>query len=183
MARPALDVQAVRLRLEGALDDPMTPTTPADLHDFPVERINAAHRQTMIMTGAIGMTILIYALVVEVLRRTLPAPIAPAGIDPVRIALYVFVGIAILGATVVKGVLLGRVPVTGEARLARLRATAIVSAAFAEMLAMIGFILFMIAHRRGDFYVLLVVAVYMLARHFPQREAWESYVRRGNRPH
>jgi F0F1-type ATP synthase membrane subunit c/vacuolar-type H+-ATPase subunit K len=160
----------------------MPHTIPADLPDFPVERINAAHRQTMIITGAIGATILVYALVVEMLRRTMPAPVAPTGIDLVRIMLYVFVGIAVLGAAVVKGVLLGKVPVTGEGRLARLRTAAIVSAAFAEMLAIIGLALFMQSHRRGDFYVLLVVAAYMLARHFPLRSSWESYVRRGNRP-
>ena len=159
----------------------MSLTQPADLPDFPLERINAAHRQTMIITGAIGATILVYALVVEALRRTLPAPTAIAGIDAIRVVLYVFVGISIFAATVMKSLLLSRVPVTGEARLARLRTAAIISAAFAEMLAVLGLALFVVARRRGDFYVLLLVALYMLARHFPQRESWENYVRRGGR--
>jgi len=36
-----------------------------------------------------------------------------------------------------------------------------------------------ITRQRMDFYILLVVAAYMLVRHLPQQATWQTYVRRG----
>jgi hypothetical protein len=40
-------------------------------------------------------------------------------------------------------------------------------------------VLFILGRQSSDFYILLVVSLYMLVRHFPRREQWEAYVRRG----
>jgi hypothetical protein len=53
------------------------------------------------------------------------------------------------------------------------------TAAFAEGPAVLGLGLFLITRSRADFYILLVVAAYLLVRHLPQQAAWEVYVRRG----
>jgi hypothetical protein len=71
------------------------------------------------------------------------------------------------------------VPATPELRLTRLRGASIITAAFSEGPAVLGFVLFIITRSRMDFYVLLVVSVYMIVRHLPLQGAWETYVRRG----
>ena len=151
-------------------------TTPVE---FPASAIDAAHRQTMLVTGAIATSLIVYAVVAEVLQRAQPQPPVVGGGDMIRIVAFIVAGVAIFTATVVKSVMLRNTPATAEARLARLRAASIVSVAFAEMPAVLGFAIFIISRSRPDFYVLLVVSLYMIVRHFPKRDAWETYVRRG----
>jgi hypothetical protein len=158
----------------------MTQSTTPQTLDFPAQRIEAAHRQAMLLTGLIGATLVFFAIVVEVLKRTLPPPAPIAGLDTLRIVLFALAGVAIFTATVLKGVMLRRVAATGEARIAQLRTTAVLSAAFAELPAVLGLVLFVVGRRTGDFYILLAVALYMLVRHLPRREAWENYVRGGH---
>jgi hypothetical protein len=159
----------------------MTQSTTPPLTDFPIQRIDAAHRQALVLTGLIGFGLIITAVLVEVLKRSLPAPqTPPANLDAVRIAVFAVAGVVIFTATVLKSVSLRKVAPTGEERLAKLRAASTLTAAFAEIPAVLGLVLFVLGRRSSDFYLLLAVAVYMLARHFPRREAWENYVRRGN---
>lgn len=156
----------------------MIQAAPAD--DFPLEKIHAAHRQTRLIVLSIAATLPVYALVAEILNHSMPSPVAVSGISMMRITFFALAGMFIFTATVVKGVLLRTVPPTPEARLARLRGAAIVTAALAEGPAVMGFILFLITRSRSDFYILLVVAAYLLVRHLPMQAAWELYVRRGN---
>jgi len=157
----------------------MAQTASPQTIDIPAQRIAAAHRQATMITGAIGATLVVYAILVEVLKRSLPAPGAIDGLDAIRIALFAVAGVAIFTATVVKSMMLRRAAATGEARLAQLRTASILAAAFAELPAVLGVALFVLGRRAGDFYLLLVVSVYMLARHFPRKDAWENFVRRG----
>jgi len=157
----------------------MTQATGHSTMDFPAQKIAVAHRQATMITGAIAASLVIYVIVVEVLKRSMPAPEGAPSLDTIRIALFAIVGAVIFMTTVIKSMLLRRPAATGDARLAQLRTASILTAAFAEMPAVLGLILFLIGRRGADFYLLLVVAAYMLARHFPRRETWENYVRRG----
>jgi hypothetical protein len=149
--------------------------------DFPAQRIDAAHRQATILSATIGFGILITAVIVEVFKRTLPVrDTGPVNLDSVRIAMFAVAGVIIFTATVLKSIFLRNVPATGEARIAKLRTAAALTAAFAEVPAVLGLVMFVLGRRNSDFYLLFAVAVYMLARHFPRRDAWENYVRRGN---
>jgi hypothetical protein len=151
---------------------------PAPAPDFPLERINAAFKQTRMIVLAIAASLPVYVLVAELTSRSMPAATVPA---PTALR-YTFFGVAVLfifTATIIKSALLRSVPLTPEARLARLRVASIVTAAFAEGPAVLGLALFMITRSRGDFYILLVVAAYLLVRHLPQQAAWELYVGRG----
>ena len=151
----------------------------APVSEFPLETIRAAHRQTFIIVASIAATLPIYAIVVEIIRRSEPgaAPVTTAAM--LRIVFFILAGVCIFTATMLKGLLLRTVPATAEARLARLRVSSIVTAALAEGPAVLGFALFILTRSRADFYILLVVAAYLLVRHLPQQAAWELYVRRG----
>jgi hypothetical protein len=156
----------------------MTESTPPA--DFPLERIHAAQRQAAMITAGIASSLVVYAVIVEILRRAEPSAEPVANADLLRIIFFALAGMVIFTATVTKSLLLRNPAPTPEARLARLRSTSVLAAALAEMPAVFGLALFMTTHRRGDFYLLLVVAAYMVVRHFPQREAWELYVRRAS---
>lgn len=158
----------------------MTQSARPQTIEFPAEPIATAHRQATFITGAIGASLAVYAVLVLVLKDALPAPPVTTGLDNIRIVLFALVGAAIFMTTVIKGMMLRTVPPTGEARLAKLRTATVLTAALAELPAIIGLALFILGRRQSDFFMLLVVSAYMLARHFPRLGAWENYVRRGN---
>jgi hypothetical protein len=147
--------------------------------EFPLEKINVAHKQTLLIYAGIAASLPVYVLMVELLRHTQPDAQPMSAISLLRITFFVLAGIFIFSSTVIKGMLLRTAPADPVARLARLRVTSIVTAAFAEGPAVLGFALFIITRQRTDFYILLVVAAYMLVRHLPQQAAWQVYVRRG----
>jgi hypothetical protein len=154
-------------------------TDPAPSNEYPLEKIHAAHRQAIIITAAIATTLPLYVVIVELLRRAQPAATPMAGIGVLRITFFALAGVFIFTATVAKAMFLRSASADPDARLARLRVAAVMTAAFAEGPAVLGLALFIISGQRSDFYILLVVALYLLVRHFPQREAWELFVRRG----
>jgi len=146
---------------------------------FPLEKIHAAHKQARLVTLAIASTLPMYALVAELLMRSEHDVTPVTGNTTLRITFFALAGVFIFTATVVKGMLLRTAPATPEARLARLRGASIVTAAFAEGPAVLGLALCIITRQRSDFYILLVVAAYLLVRHLPLQAAWELYIRRG----
>jgi hypothetical protein len=147
--------------------------------EFPLEKINAAHKQTLLIYAGIASSLPVYVLMVELLRHSQPAAQPMAALSLLRIAFFILAGMFVFTSTVIKGMLLRAAPADPVARLGRLRVASIVTAAFAEGPAVLGFALFIIARQRTDFYLLLVVAAYMLVRHLPQQAAWQLYVRRG----
>lgn len=147
--------------------------------EFPLERVHAAHRQSMIITMSIAFSLIGYALVVEALRRMQPDAVPVPAADVLRMVFFALAGVVIFATSLIKTMLLRSVPPSPEARISRLRTTSILTAALSEIPAVLGLASFLTTRRRGDFYILLVVAAYMIVRHFPQRDAWELYVRRG----
>ena len=151
-------------------------TQPAPLSEIPLEKIHATNRQAKFMFASMGSSLIAYAVVANIIRQG--KPVAEGGILGM-----IFVAVAVMtifAATLVKSLLLRDAPPTGEARLARLWNATVVSAAMCELPAILGFVHVFITNRTTEFYPLLVVSAYMLARHFPRREAWETYVRRGS---
>ena len=152
------------------------PGTPLDV---PVHKIEIAYRQATIVTGAIAASLIIYAAMIEVLRRVLPDPEEFASFEMLRIALFAVSGVLVFTSTVLKGSILRNAPASGDLRIQRLRTASIITAAFAEVPVIFGLVLFVFGRQSGDFYILLVVSLYMLVRHFPRKDQWEAYVRRG----
>jgi hypothetical protein len=142
-------------------------------------RIDTAYRQAAIVTGAIGGSLVIYLVLVELLRRTLPAPSMIPDLEIMRIALFVLAGMMVFSSTVIKSVMLRNAPADVAQRLTRLRTASILAAALSEIPAMLGLVLFLVGRMIGDFYILGVVSLYMLVRHYPRRDQWENYVRHG----
>lgn len=147
--------------------------------DVPAHKIDVVHRQVVVMIGAIGTSLVLYAVLVEILRRTLPPIEVIPALDMLRIVFFAVAGVLVFTTTVLKSTLLRNVPPTASLRLQRLRTAGIIVAAFAEVPVIFGLILFMVGRLTSDFYILLAVSLYMLVRHFPRREQWDGYVLRG----
>ncbi len=147
--------------------------------ELPAPHVEAIRRQTAIMVGALGVSLVTCLVVVEVFRRSRPVTPAITGLDQIRIALFVVVAVLIFTSTVLKSLLLRQPSPDPALRLARMRTATILAAAMAELPAMLGLVLFILGGSQNDFYVLAIVSLYMLVRHFPRREPWDAYVQRG----
>jgi hypothetical protein len=147
--------------------------------ELPTPFIEAARRNTATIVGAFGVSVLSSLVVVEVVRRTSPPPVEMPGMDMIRIAMFAAAGVMIFTSTVLKSLLMRNPPPDPAQRLARARTATLVAAGMAEIPALLGLVLFLLGRTANDFYILAVVSLYMLVRHFPRREPWDAYVQRG----
>lgn len=138
--------------------------------------VRRIYRETAIVCGAMVASVLIYAVVVEGLRGRLPPGGAGAGLVPdvLRYALYVLAGVEGLAIPYARRA--AEAVVRGHV-LARLRAGALVAASLAEAPAVLGLVLFLLAGRREDFYVLAGWSLLLHVVHFPRVERWEEAAR------
>lgn len=140
--------------------------------------LRRTYRETAIVCGSLVASVLIYAVVVEVLRTRLPLGGVGAGVnvDLLRYAFYFLAGIEGLAIPFVRRTIEAGPTVRGSI-LARLRTGALVAASLAEAAAVMGLVLFMLAGRRLDFYLLAGWALLLQLVHFPRRERWEEAAR------
>jgi hypothetical protein len=141
--------------------------------------VRRAYRETAIVCGAMVASVVMYAIVVEVLRARLPPGGVGAGLttDVLRYAFYLLAGVQGLAIPVAR-----RWAETGAASpkssvLSRLRTGALVAASLAEAPAVLGLVLFLLEGRRLDFYVLAGWSLLLHLFHFPRLERWEEAAR------
>src|SRR5712691_3235756 len=110
--------------------------------------LEAAYRNAAITCGAMAASTLFYAAVVAVISVS-QAP---------------FEGFA------------GRSRAVGAATQAgRLVTTAVITAALAEVPAILGLVLFMLFGLRGDFYALFALSLALEAIYFPRLDGWRAW--------
>ena len=141
--------------------------------------LETAYRIAAIICGAMAASTVLYALVVEVIS-VFQAPFE--GFVPssqpliLRTALWT---LAIVEAGViglVRRALLARSRSEGvEGQARRLITMAVVSAALAEVPAILGLVLFMLAGLRGDFYALLALSLALQTVYFPRLDGWREW--------
>jgi hypothetical protein len=141
--------------------------------------VETTRRRTAVIVGAFGASLVTCLVMVEVFRRSGPVPTAVPGLDQIRIALFAVAAVLIFTSTVIKSLLLRQASADPRLRLARVRTATILAAVMAEFPALLGLVLFILGGSQNDFYILAVVSLYMLVRHFPRREPWDAYVQRG----
>ena len=140
--------------------------------------LRRTYRGTAIVCGAMVASVLLYAVVAEVLRTQLPSGGVGAGanVDLLRYAFYLLAGVEGLAIPFVRRAI--EAPPGDQASvLARLRTGALVAAALAEAPAVLGLVLFVLAGRRWDFYLLAGWSLLLQLVHFPRHERWEGAVR------
>lgn len=141
--------------------------------------VEVAYRNAAIICGAMAVSTVLYALVVAVIS-VFQAPFegfAP-GAQPsiLRSALWTM-ALAEAGLIgLVRRVLLARSRSEGAAAQARrLITTAVVTAALAEVPAILGLVLFMLWGLSGDFYALFALSLALGAIFFPRLDGWREF--------
>ena len=142
------------------------------------EELRRTCRETAIVCGAMTASVLIYAVVVEVLRTRLPPGGAAPGAnaDLLRYGFYLLAGVEGLAVPFVRRAV-EAAPGNRASVPARLRTGALVAAALAEVPAVLGLVLFVVAGRRSDFYLLAGWSLLLQLFHFPRRERWAEAAR------
>ena len=141
--------------------------------------LETAYRNAAITCGAMAASTFLYAVAVVVVSIS-QAPFEgfagqaqPTGL---RLALWT---IAVVVAGVIgmaRKALLGHSPSGDQAAQARrLVSTSIVTAALAEVPAVLGLVLFMLSAMRTDFYALFVLSLILQAVYFPRLEGWRQW--------
>jgi hypothetical protein len=147
----------------------------------PQDEIGRALRPATWVSAAVGASLLIYLVLVEVLKAT-PKPFqgfaSVGNMQPVRYAVYG------AGAAVILLILLLRPRLfnrrAGEdlaTAVLRLQRASILTVVLSEVPAMLGLILFLIGGNAADFYRLLAVSLVLIFIHFPRRGAWEEWLK------
>jgi F0F1-type ATP synthase membrane subunit c/vacuolar-type H+-ATPase subunit K len=152
--------------------------------------LKKGYRQARIIGMAMVFSVLVYALIVEIMRIN-PAfsrePLLPKGADSIK---YIFLGLALIQFFLIKmirGRFLSREsvqainPQTGSVstRVARLLVTSIITYALCESIAVYGLVLFFVTKRPFDFYLFMGISLLYFAAYFPRYTQWEEWVVRG----
>ncbi|HUU38304.1 MAG TPA: hypothetical protein VMW46_08905 [Candidatus Desulfaltia sp.] len=138
-------------------------------------------RTTLIINGALIAGLFLDVLIVELVKSQFK-PFA--GFLPglqLQILRYVFYGAAV-GAVVlvrISAKALTRAAPGGDVQHSgqRLSRAAIVTATLAELPAVLGFVLFLLAGSSRDFYSLLFVSLFLEFMYFPRFQVWQDLIR------
>jgi hypothetical protein len=138
------------------------------------------HIAVMVNAAVIG-TLIIYAIVIEVLRGQLVSFQGFGEGSNVSLLRYSLYGIAIINIFIIRILRRGllRKPSSDELKLfgpILLRAS-IVTAVFCEIPAILGFCLFLIIGSVRDYYQLAGVSFIMVFLHFPRYGSWQDWIK------
>lgn len=135
----------------------------------------------MVNAGVIG-TLIIYAVLIEILRGRLVSfrELMSAGSN-VHVLRYALYGVAAINIFVVRILRrrLQRKPSSEDGRTLSLMLlrTSIITAAFCEIPAVLGFCLFLLIGSVQDYYQLAGVSFIMIFLHFPRYGSWQDRVK------
>jgi hypothetical protein len=146
------------------------------------EDLRRTYRQTAIVCGAIAASVLVYAVAVEVLRSQRSPGGVGVDVGLLRYAFYLIAGVEGLAVPVVRRRIETGPGCPGTV-LVRLRTGAMAGAALAEASAVLGLVLFVLAGRRQDFYLLAGWSLVLQLAHFPRYARWEEAARTAARQH
>jgi hypothetical protein len=144
------------------------------------DEIRRTFRQTVIISGALTASLLVYAIMLEIIKTTLapfPGFLQIAGGQMMR---YFFYGVAVLVIILTR--LLSRTPLRSGPEegpfvfINKLARAAILIAAVSEIPAVLGFIFFIMTGTSRDFYFLFLVSLILEFLYFPRRRVWEELV-------
>ena len=156
--------------------------------------LKKGYRQARIIGMAMVFSVLVYALVVEIVRMN-PAfsrePLLTQGADSIK---YVLLGLALIQfflIRMIRGRFLSRESAqttnhqTGSVstRLTGLLIMSIITYALCESIAIYGLVLFFVTKRPFDFYLFMGISLLYFAAYIPRYTQWEEWVVRGEGTH
>ena len=144
------------------------------------DELRKTFRQTVIICGAMAASLLVYAVVLEVIRATLKPFQGFLPISNSQAIRYLFYGAAV--AVIILTRLLSRVllrsgPQEGPSAFAnKLARATILTAALSEIPVVLGFVFFILTGSSRDFYYLFFISLILEFMYFPRLKVWEDLV-------
>lgn len=144
-------------------------------------------RTTVTVNGALVASLIIYALMVELIRFQLKPFLGLLVSGPSHQTLRYLVFGAAVGAVILvrlAGRTLLKVKPGEDLQhlISRLSRTAVITSSLGELPAVLGFVLFLLTGFFRDFYALLFVSLFLEFMYFPRLKAWQDFAR-GSFPH
>ena len=144
------------------------------------DKLAKAYQTNKIISYALAASILVYAVIVEILRfkGTTLYPLPPAVLEKLSFV-FVFLSFALYFIiNFVNQKLLVKTPAdTQEKLLQKLTLANIVSLALSELPALFGLVLFLGSGNPRDFYLLLIISVLLFYFFFPKFSFWSTWSR------
>jgi F0F1-type ATP synthase membrane subunit c/vacuolar-type H+-ATPase subunit K len=147
----------------------------------PVEELKKMYRTNVFIGAGVILSMVIYAVIVEVIRtkfKPFHGLIKVTNGQSLRLSFY---GLAILMILVMRFLqpLLYRHPQTDGHKklLMHLNTAALVTYFLAEVPAILGLVLFLLAGFSKDFYIFLFISLLLELMYFPRTSHWESWLR------
>jgi F0F1-type ATP synthase membrane subunit c/vacuolar-type H+-ATPase subunit K len=143
--------------------------------------LKKAHQMAFTLNAAIIGTLIIYAIVVEIIRRQF-APFAGfGGISDISVIRYLFYGIVVINVFVIRALrnLVMRRSSTDDTQsiIRKLFRSTLITAALCEVPALLGLLLFFLAGSIRDFYQLAGLSFILVFLHFPRYGNWEARIK------
>jgi len=146
-----------------------------------LSRLRKAYRTASLVGGAIIVSLFLYVAVVEVGRAWLKPFLGLARIENPLVLRYAFYAAAIvivIFSRIVNSLILRKSRQDDpEAVVRRLSLAALVSMALGEGPALMGLALFLLGGFSRDFYMLLIVSLFLEFMYFPRLRNWEDYLK------
>jgi hypothetical protein len=144
------------------------------------DKLEKAYQTNKIISYALATSILVYAVIVEILRFNGAALnlLPPAVLEKLRFV-FVFLSFALYFITnfVNQKLLVKTSADTQEKLLQKLTLTNIVSLALSELPALFGLLLFLGSANPRDFYLLMIISVLLFYAFFPRYSFWSNWSR------
>ncbi len=147
--------------------------------------LKKAHQIAFTLNVAIIGTLIVYAIVIEIIRRQL-APFKGFGeISDISVVRYLFYGIVAVNVFVIRFLrnLILRKSSADDTQsiIQKLFRSAVITAALCEVPALLGFLLFLLAGSIRDFYQLAGLSFILVFLHFPMYGNWEAWIKNTNK--
>lgn len=146
-----------------------------------MNNLKKAHQMAFAFNVTIIGSLIIYAIVVEIIRRQFAPFTGFGGMSDITVVRYLFYGIVVINIFVIRVLrnLILRKSSSGDAQsiIHKLRRSALITAALCEVPALLGLLLFLLAGSIRDFYQLAGLSFILVFLHFPRYGNWESWIK------
>jgi len=143
--------------------------------------LRKAYRTSSLVGAAVIASLFLYAVVVEVGRAWLKPFLGFARVENALVLRYAFYAAAIvivISSRILNSLILRKSRQDDpKAIIRKLSLAAIVSMALGEGPAVMGLALFLLRGFSRDFYMLLIVSLFLEFRYFPRLRNWENYLK------
>lgn len=156
----------------------------------PAFDLRRAYKTTVVIGLAMMASLLVYAILVELIRKQREpfGGFAPLPDDAAELFRFALLGIAVLEFFLIR--VLNRLILSAKAPMGKsasyvqfgpeaqkLMTAAVVTFALCESIAVYGLVLFLVQGSSTDFYLFLVVSLFSFSVYFPKYGAWEAWMK------